>query len=283
MILRRIFSFLLRPAAPVVAVLRLHGVIGRAGPLRSGLTLRNLAGPMERAFSLSHLKAVAVSINSPGGSPVQSALIHARLRALAEKRNVPVLVFTEDVAASGGYWLACAGDEIYADENSIIGSIGVISAGFGFSEAIKRVGIERRVHTSGKNKGMLDPFQPEDQDDVARLKEIQADIHENFKTLVRARRGKRLKGDEAEIFSGAFWTGKRALEMGLIDAIGDLRTVVRDRFGDKVRLRVIEASRGRLRRRFGLARGGDETGSLDWAAGAIAAVEERLIWNRFGL
>lgn len=283
MILRRIFSFLLRPAAPVVAVLRLHGVIGRAGPLRSGLTLRNLAGPMERAFSLSHLKAVAVSINSPGGSPVQSALIHARLRALAEKRNVPVLVFTEDVAASGGYWLACAGDEIYADENSIIGSIGVISAGFGFAEAIKRVGIERRVHTSGKNKGMLDPFQPEDQDDVARLKEIQADIHENFKALVRARRGKRLKGDEAEIFSGAFWTGKRALELGLIDAIGDLRTVARDRFGDKVRLRVIEASRGRLRRRFGLARGGDETGSLDWAAGAIAAVEERLIWNRFGL
>jgi len=273
-----------RSKRPVVAVVRLHGVIGRLGPLRSGLTLAGLAAVIERAFKLKNLKAVALSVNSPGGSPVQSSLIFKRLRALAEERDVPILVFAEDAAASGGYWLACAGDEIYADENSVVGSIGVVSAGFGFPELIARYGVERRVHTAGENKGMLDPFQPEKPDDVKRLKALQADIHDAFKALVRDRRGKRLKGEENEVFSGAFWTGRQALELGLIDGIGDLRTVLRDRFGDKVQLRLVQVRRGFLGRRLGFRLGGEPGPEpRGWAGEAIAAVEERLLWNRFGL
>lgn len=269
---------------PVVAVIRLHGVIGRLGPLRSGLTLAGLATVIERAFKMKHLKAVAISVNSPGGSPVQSSLIFKRLRALAEEKDVPILAFTEDAAASGGYWLACAGDEIYADENSIVGSIGVISGGFGFPELMKRIGVERRLHTAGENKSLLDPFQPEKPEDVKRLEALQSDIHASFMDLVRSRRGKRLKGDEKDVFSGAFWTGKRALELGLVDGIGDLRTVLRDRFGDKVRLRLVQAKRGFLSRRLGFRAGGEGLpGPSGWAAELIAAVEERFLWNRLGL
>lgn len=269
---------------PVVAVIRLHGVIGRLGPLRSGLTLAGLAAVIERAFKMKHLKAVAISVNSPGGSPVQSSLIFKRLRALAEEKDVPILAFTEDAAASGGYWLACAGDEIYADENSIVGSIGVISGGFGFPELMKRIGVERRLHTAGENKSLLDPFQPEKPEDVKRLEALQSDIHASFKDLVRSRRGKRLKGEEKDVFSGAFWTGKRALELGLVDGIGDLRTVLRDRFGDKVRLRLVQAKRGFLSRRLGFRAGGEGLpGPSGWAAELIAAVEERFLWNRLGL
>ena len=269
---------------PVVAVIRLHGVIGRLGPLRSGLTLAGLAAVIERAFKMKHLKAVAISVNSPGGSPVQSSLIFKRLRALAEEKDVPILAFTEDAAASGGYWLACAGDEIYADENSIVGSIGVISGGFGFPELMKRIGVERRLHTAGENKSLLDPFQPEKPEDVKRLEALQSDIHASFKDLVRSRRGKRLKGEEKDVFSGAFWTGRRALELGLVDGIGDLRTVLRDRFGDKVRLRLVQAKRGFLSRRLGFRAGGEGLpGPSGWAAELIAAVEERFLWNRLGL
>jgi serine protease SohB len=269
---------------PVVAVIRLHGVIGRLGPLRSGLTLAGLATVIERAFKMKHLKAVAISVNSPGGSPVQSSLIFKRLRALADEKDVPILAFAEDAAASGGYWLACAGDEIFADENSIVGSIGVISGGFGFPELMKRIGVERRLHTAGENKSLLDPFQPEKPEDVKRLESLQSDIHESFMDLVRSRRGKRLKGDEKDVFSGAFWTGKRALELGLVDGIGDLRTVLRDRFGDKVRLRLVQARRGFLSRRLGF-RGSSEglPGPSGWAAELLAAVEERFLWNRLGL
>jgi len=177
------------PRRPVVSVVRLAGVIGMAGPLRSGLTLHHVAPVLERAFQISRLAAVALVINSPGGSPVQSALIARRIRALADEKKVPVLAFVEDVAASGGYWLACAADEIYADENSIVGSIGVISAGFGFQDLIARHGIERRVHTAGERKVLLDPFQPEDPGDLERLKAIQVEIHESFKEMVRSRRG----------------------------------------------------------------------------------------------
>jgi len=274
--------------APVVAVIRLHGVIGRLGPLRSGLTLAGLATVIERAFKMKHLKAVAISVNSPGGSPVQSSLIFKRLRALAEEKDVPILAFTEDAAASGGYWLACAGDEIYADENSIVGSIGVISGGFGFPELMKRIGVERRLHTAGENKSMLDPFQPEKDEDVQRLHALQSDIHESFMDLVRSRRGKRLKGEEKEVFSGAFWTGNRALQLGLVDGIGDLRTVLRDRFGDKVRMRLVQVRRGFLSRRLGFRAGGDHLsgggpGPSGWAGELIAAVEERFLWNRLGL
>jgi len=267
---------------PVVTVLRLGGVIGAAGPLRGGLTLQGLAPMLERAFEPSRLAAVALVINSPGGSPVQSALIARRIRQLAEENEVPVLAFVEDVAASGGYWLACAGDEIFADENSIVGSIGVISAGFGFQELIARHGVERRVHTAGKHKMLLDPFRPESADDVDRLKALQAEIHDSFRDLVRGRRGERLKGDDETLFSGAFWTGRRAHELGLIDGLDDYRSLLRARFGKKVRLRPVEEERGWIARHVGLAHAPD-----GWAAGAaggaLAAVEARALWARYGL
>jgi len=264
-------------------VLRLNGVIGGFGPLRRGMSLQSMAGVSQRALSMKGLKAVALSINSPGGAPVQSSLIYRRIRDLAQEKNVPVLVFVEDVAASGGYWLACAGDEIYADSNSIVGSIGVVSSGFGFVEAIKKIGIERRVYTAGKHKAMLDSFRPEDERDVAHLRTIQEDMHTSFIDLVKRRRGKKLNGDN--LFTGEFWTGKRALDLGLVDAIGDLRTVCRDRFGEKVRLVVVGEKRGLLKRGFGLV--GAETYTSSWGfdlgAGALASVEERALWSRFGL
>ena len=268
---------------PLVNVLRLAGVIGPMGPVRSGLTMARLAAQIERAFAPKRLEAVALAINCPGGSPVQSALIAQRIRDLAEEKKVEVVAFTEDVAASGGYWLACAADKIYANESSIVGSIGVVSAGFGFPEAIKRFGIERRVHTSGERKVMLDPFHPEKPEDVERLKRLQAEIHESFKELVRKRRGERLKADEETLFSGEFWTGKRAQELGLVDGIGELRRVMRERYGDKVRLKVIEGPKAWWRR--GASRGLGELlpESEALAGGLIAAVEERALWSRYGL
>jgi signal peptide peptidase SppA len=263
---------------PVVAVVRLAGVIGSLGPWRGGLSLAGLAATLERAFALGGIKAVALAINSPGGSPVQSSLIAARIRALASEKKLPVFAFAEDVAASGGYWLATAGDEIYADESSIVGSIGVISSGFGFPELLQRMGVERRVHTAGSRKAMLDPFRPESPEDVARLEALQREIHDSFKAQVRRRRGPRLKADDDTLFSGEFWSGKRALELGLIDGIGDMRSVLRDRFGDKVQLRLIGSQRGWLMRRLRLTTAPD-----DWARDLIGAVEERALWARFGL
>ncbi len=270
-----------REPAPVVAVVRLSGVIGMPGRFRSTLSLAVLAPALERAFSLRGVRAVALSVNSPGGSPVQSALIHKRVRALAEENGLPVYAFAEDVAASGGYWLALAGDEIFADESSIVGSIGVISAGFGFKSLIERFGVERRVHAQGDKKLLLDPFAEEKPEDVRRLAGIQKDVHESFKELVRARRDGRLKGSERKLFSGDIWTGKQALELGLVDGLGDLRSVMRERYGPKVKLRLVEAERAWLRRRLGLA----ETpwDGEGWAEGLIAAVEARAMWQRFGL
>ena len=282
-----------RNPPPVVAVLRLSGIIGQLGPLRTGLTLAGLAEAIERAFSLRRLKAVALAINSPGGSAVQSALICGRIRALAEENEVPVFAFAEDVAGSGGYWLALAGDEIFADEASIIGSVGVVFKSFGLAEAIGRLGIERRVYTAGEKKSLLDPFTPEDPDDVARIEAIQGDVHESFKAMVRARRQGKLKAAEEELFSGAFWSGRRALELGLIDGIGDLRTVMRERFGDEVRLRVVTPGRPWFKRRFGPGLGsrhwdasspaGDPSLGAELVAGVISAIEERALWSRFGL
>lgn len=263
---------------PVVAVVRLAGVIGSLGPWRGGLSLAGLAATLERAFALGGIKAVALAINSPGGSPVQSSLIAARIRALAGEKKLPVFAFAEDVAASGGYWLATAGDEIYADESSIVGSIGVISAGFGFQELLQRLGVERRVHAAGPRKSMLDPFRPENAEDVARLEALQREIHESFKAQVRQRRGDRLKADDDTLFSGEFWSGRRALELGLIDGVGDMRTVMRARFGDKVRLRLVGAQRGWLMRRLR-----STTAPEDWARDLIGAIEERALWARFGL
>jgi len=276
-------------SAPVVTVIRLAGVIGQVGPLRRGLSLRALAGQIERAFQPKRLRAVSLAVNSPGGSPVQSALIFRRIRQLARRKDVPVLAFIEDVAASGGYWLACAGDEIYADENSIVGSIGVLSASFGFVEAIKRLGIERRVHTAGEHKAALDPFMPEDAHDVERLEAIQAEVHDSFKSLVRSRRGRKLRQPEDQLFNGDFWTGKRALEYGLIDGVADMRAVLTDRFGDKVRIVPMGERAGWLRRRLGVRAGGEalEFPSANlgagFASGMLAAIEERFFWSRFGL
>jgi signal peptide peptidase SppA len=266
------------PARPTVSVLRLAGVIGPMVPLRGGLSGHELAGPIERAFSGRGLVAVALVINSPGGSPVQSALIHQRIRQLSDERKLPVLAFVEDVAASGGYWLALAADEIFVDPNSIVGSIGVITAGFGFDRALERLGVQRRLYTSGERKSMLDSFLPERPEDVERLKRVQADIHENFKALVRTRRGAKLKGDDAELFSGEFWLGRRALELGLVDALGDLRGTLRARFGPRVRLRAIPTQRRSWLRRLGLP-GVDG----DWAADVLAGLEARQHWSRFGL
>ena len=274
---------------PLVPVVRLSGVIGAGSPLRPGLTLAGTAEPLERAFTMRGADAVAIAVNSPGGSPVQSTLIFKRIRALAAEHELPVYVFAEDVAASGGYMLACAGDEIYADESSVVGSIGVISAGFGFSEAIGKLGIERRVYTAGKNKMTLDPFQPEKAADVKRLKTLQIDVHEAFKALVGDRRGDKLNGDEDEIYSGAFWAGVKAREMGLIDGLGDMRSVMREKLGEDVQLKVVQQQRSWLKRRLGadallelFASRQDGIGS-SLAGDALAAIEERAIWQRYGL
>ncbi len=269
---------------PVVAVLRLSGVIG-VGGFRPSLSLAAMESLIERAFKLPRLKAIALAVNSPGGSPTQSDLIAKRIRDLAEERDVKVMAFCEDVAASGGYWLACAADEIFARETSIVGSIGVVSAGFGFPELLGRYGIERRVHTAGDKKAMLDPFRPEKKDEVARLKALQKEIHDSFIAQVRARRGERLKGDDKTLFSGEFWTGKSALELGLIDELGELRQVLRARFGEKVVVRRIDGAKPWWRRRLGLGAGDapagfDVQGAL---TGVLAAAEERALWARYGL
>ena len=263
---------------PVVPVVRLSGVIASGGLLGArGLSIESAAPLLARAFSQRHAKAVALAINSPGGSPVQSALIAQRIRLLAREKDLPVIAFVEDVAASGGYWLACAADEIVADPSSIVGSIGVISAGFGFKDLIARFGIERRVHTSGEKKSMLDPFRDEDPDDVARLKRLQAEIHDGFKDWVRERRAGRLKGDESELFSGEFWTARRGLQLGLVDSLGELRSVLQARYGLKVHLPVV-APRRRFLQRFGIG------GSIEQVGPAtLAALEERAHWQRFGL
>lgn len=282
------FRGLRRPAAPVVAVVRLTGMIGDVGGYRQGLSLTRLAAVLDVAFKLRNLSAVAVVINSPGGSAVQSALIATRIRSLSLEHNVPVVAFVEDVAASGGYWLACAADEILAHEASIIGSIGVVASGFGFQALMERLGIERRLYTSGERKAQLDPFQPEQPEEVARLKTLLADMHETFNRMVRDRRGIRLKADDEALFTGEFWTGRRALELGLIDGFGELRSVMRARYGERVRLRVVGERRPMLQRMFNrpgtslrIPVGPD--GARGLADALVAAAEERALWGRFGL
>ena len=274
---------------PTVPVLRFSGPIGMVTPLRPGLALASVAGPIEKAFSLSKLPTVAVVINSPGGSPVQSHLIFSRIRQLAAEKRKRVYVFCEDVAASGGYFLALAGDEIYADPSSIIGSIGVISAGFGLDRFIDRFGIQRRVHSSGKDKGALDPFQPERPEDVARLKSLQRNVHDFFIGIVKERRAGKLTGPEDELFSGSFWSAARALDYGLIDGVADLRGKMRALHGDRVRLRAVPLSPGGLLSRFrrlpgfaAIDSGGIALGH-NLADDVLSAVETRALWSRFGL
>ena len=263
--------------APIVPVIRLTGIIGQYGPARRGLTLAALTTSIEHAFKIPRARCVALVINSPGGSPVQSALIAKRIRALADEKGLPVVAFCEDVAASGGYWLACAADEIYAEGGSIVGSIGVLSASFGFPALLERIGVERRVHTAGDRKAMLDPFRPEDPKDVKHLKSIQKELHDQFKAYVRERRAERLSANEKTLFNGEFWTGLKAFELGLIDGIGDLRSVMRDRFGERVRLRLMTRPRGWIQRRLGIER------ETSLAHELISSIEERAIWTRYGL
>ena len=277
----------LRRGAVVVPVVRLSGLIGAVTPLRPGMTLAGIARTLERAFSMRNAKAVALVINSPGGSPVQSRQIYLRIRQLAAEKKLPVLVFVEDVAASGGYMIACAGDEIFCDPSSILGSIGVVGGSFGFQELIKKVGVERRLYTAGEHKAMLDPFLPEDRDDVARLKTIQREIHAIFIALVKASRGSRLKGGDDMLFTGEYWAGETSVSLGLADAIGDLRSTLRARYGDKVETPLIAPARGMLSGLFGRrSAGADALASLDGIAGLpeglISALESRAIWAKFG-
>ena len=271
---------------PIVPVVRLTGIVGFSTPLRPGLTLAGLARTLERAFTVRRAAAIALVINSPGGSPVQSHLIFRRIRQLGEQYKRPVIAFIEDAGASGGYMIACAADEIVADQHSIVGSIGVVGGSFGFDKAIAKLGVERRLYTSGEHKAMLDPFLPENPDDVERLKKLQREIHDDFIALVKSRRAGKLAGAEDDLFSGAYWTGRRALELGLVDAIGDLRSVLRERFGDKVVTPLVSADRGWLGRRL-LGTAGDaplaDSTRLAVAEDLISALEARAIWGRYGL
>lgn len=285
--MRRLFSRLLpaayRSNAVTIPVIRLHGAIMAGGnQFRPNLSLAATAGVIEKAFSFKDAPAVAISINSPGGSPVQSRLIYKRIRDLAAEKNKRVIVFIEDVAASGGYMIAVAGDEIVADPSSIVGSIGVVSASFGFPELLKKIGVERRVHTAGQNKSILDPFQPEKKEDIARLKALQLEIHDTFIDLVKERRGAKL-ADDPDLFTGLFWTGKKGLELGLVDALGDMRSFLKERYGDKTKLQLVTAPRGLFSRRLGIfgSKGAEIAASA--ADGLADAAQERALWSRFGL
>ena len=271
---------------PTVPVVRLTGVIGFSTPLKPGLTLAGIARALDRAFAMGKPKAVALAINSPGGSAVQSHLIYQRIRQLSQEKRVPVIAFVEDVAASGGYMIACAADEIVCDPSSIVGSIGVVGASFGVADAMKKLGIERRVYTAGEKKVTLDPFLPEKPEDVEHLKTIQREIHETFIGLVKASRGARLAGPENTLFSGEYWGAKTALGYGLIDRLGDLRAVLRERFGEDVRTPLVSAERGLFGRRVpGVGAGGLPWPSLGsgFAEEIVSAIEARAIWARFGL
>ena len=261
----------------VIPVVPINGGIGMSMPLRSGVSAASLEQQLVRAFDVKSAPAVALRINSPGGSAVQSHLIFRRIRGLAEEKKKAVVVAVEDVAASGGYMIALAGDEIVVDPSSIVGSIGVVFAGFGFPRLLDKLGIDRRVHTAGQSKVILDPFQPEKPEDVARLKTLQREVHETFIALVKARRPG--LADDPDLFTGAFWSGERSVALGLADRVGDLDSVLRERYGADVRLKVMGAEKGLLRRRLGLAAPSAST----IAEAAVGTIEERLLWNRYGL
>jgi signal peptide peptidase SppA len=285
-LLRRLMPKLFRKEGIVIPVIRLQGAIMSGGSqFRPALNLASTAQVLEKAFGFKDAPAVAISINSPGGSPVQSRLIFTRIRELAREKQKKVIVFVEDVAASGGYMIALAGDEIIADPTSIVGSIGVVSGGFGFPELLRKIGVERRVYTAGENKVILDPFQPEKGSDIEYLKTLQLEIHKVFIDMVKMRRGERLV-DDGEIFSGLFWTGGRGLELGLIDGLGDMREVLKRRFGKDVRLELIGSARTLLGKRLpGVVSGAPSFGEIAAQAGAglAASIEERALWSRYGL
>ncbi|NOZ67321.1 MAG: S49 family peptidase [Alphaproteobacteria bacterium] len=264
--------------APVVAILPLEGVIGSGSRFSSALNLAGIEEKIDQAFDVYNVKAVALAVNSPGGSPVQSELIMRRIQKLSEEKEIPVYAFAEDVAASGGYLISLAAEEIYAHEASIVGSIGVISAGFGFHKAIEKIGVDRRVYAAGDNKSILDPFQPEKDKDIKLLKDMQKEIHEFFKNLVKERRGDKLKGTQKIMFSGQFWAGKEAVKLGLVDGIGDIHSVMKDKLGDKTKFKRIKEEKGFIKGLLGMAatkpRISDEI---------LSTLEDRSLWARFGL
>ncbi len=287
-IFARLLPKRMRSDSVIIPVVRLNGMIMSGGsPLRPALSLASTAGVLEKAFAYKKAPAVAISVNSPGGSPVQSRLIYKRIRDLAAEKDKKVLVFVEDVAASGGYMIAVAGDEIIADPSSIVGSIGVVSASFGFQEMIKKIGVERRVYTAGKNKVALDPFQPEKKAEVDKLKKLQLEVHQTFIDLVQERREDRLT-DDPDLFTGAFWSGVRGLELGLVDSLGDMRSEIKKRYGEDAKLKLVSASRGLFGWRAGA--GSWSTGlAIDSdtvamaANGLVDAANERALWGRYGL
>ena len=258
----------------IVAHIKLNGIIGNTGKFKQGLDFSGQEETIEKAFSLKKAKAVAITINSPGGSPVQSHLIYKFIRAQAKKNKKRVIVFAEDVAASGGYLIACAGDEIYANSSSIIGSIGVIYSSFGFTELIKKIGVERRVHTAGKNKSTLDPFLNEKTEDIERLKNIQLDLHKDFIKVVEDSRGSKLNKSEIELFSGEFWSGSKAKELGLIDEIGDANEILKEKFGEDVIVKKFEKTKGWLSKKL--------SSTSNQADQFVNILEERSIWQRYG-
>ena len=261
----------------VIPHVRLTGVIGSAGKFKQGMDLTGQQEILTKAFSLKKIKCVAISINSPGGSPVQSHLIYSFIRQLAKKYKVKVLIFAEDVAASGGYLISCAGDEIYANSSSIIGSIGVISASFGFKDLIKKIGIDRRVYTAGKNKNTLDPFVEEKEEDINRLKSIQLELHNDFIKVVETSRGKKLKEPEKNnIFTGEFWTGATALKLGLIDGIGNADQVLREKFGEKIVIKKFEKQKGFIAKKL-------SSNLQDPIESLIESLEQKSLWQKFGL
>ena len=258
-----------------IPTLRLTGVIGQAGIARSGLTIAGIEKLVDKLFSDKKAPAVALIINSPGGSPTQSSLIAEKIINLAKEKNKKVYAFIEDVAASGGYWLACAADEIYVDLNSIVGSIGVISPGFGFVDLIKKIGVERRVYTSGKSKSFLDPFKEEKKEDIDRLKSIQEQIHENFIEYVKSRRGsKLLSSAEDEIFSGLFWVGKKGVDLGLADGIGSINQIIREKYGNKAKIKIIDQKKSFLQKRLSSSINNNDI---------FNRLEEMIMWSRYGL
>ena len=275
-IFSKIFKKIMRcDNSSIVASVNLQGVIGKDSKLSSGLNFENIAPLLKRAFEMKKVKAVALNVNSPGGSPVQSELIYNYIRELSEEKKIPVYTFAQDVAASGGYWLLLSGDEIYAHNSSIIGSIGVIFSSFGFVDLIKKLGVDRRVYTEGKNKAILDPFLPEENENIEILKDAQRDIFEGFKELVKSRRGAKLKNNEDNLFTGAFWSGKKSAELGLVDEICDMRKKMKEKFGDKVKIQQITAKKGLIKSFFS-----EKSSSIE---SLLNKVEERISFNKFGL
>jgi len=259
----------------IVPHIRLSGVIGSVGRFKQGLNFTSQQEIIEKAFSIKKALAVAISINSPGGSPVQSHLIYSYIRKQAKKNKKKVLVFAEDVAASGGYLIACAGDEIYANSSSIVGSIGVIYSSFGLQDLIKKAGIQRRIYTAGKNKSTLDPFLEEKEEDIKRLKNIQLDLHKDFIDVVEESRRLKLKKDSGiELFSGEFWSGRKAKDLGLIDGIGNAEQILKQKYGDKVIIKKFEKSKGWLSRKL--------SSSENQMDQLVNILEERSIWQRYG-